>query len=110
MGAPNATGRGSCGQARMRAAPLCSALTVTAPLSVAGGGGRDEGRSGQDFDGLRRVEQRAGMKAQVGLALKSQGLGGLASATEAISDLTSIAEAGTGCSALHSGSSHGDAV
>jgi len=30
-----------------------------APLSVAGGGGRDEGRPGKIFDGLRRVEQRA---------------------------------------------------
>jgi hypothetical protein len=29
-----------------RLAPLRSALTVTAPLSVAGGGGRDEGRPG----------------------------------------------------------------
>jgi uncharacterized protein RhaS with RHS repeats len=29
------------------AAPLRSALTVTAPLCVAGGGGRDEGRYGQ---------------------------------------------------------------
>jgi hypothetical protein len=46
-GAADATGRGSCGQARKRAAPLRSALTVTAPLSVAGGGGRDEGRPGK---------------------------------------------------------------
>jgi hypothetical protein len=38
---PNATGRGSCGQARKRTARLCSSLTVTAPLSVAGGGGED---------------------------------------------------------------------
>jgi hypothetical protein len=39
--------RGSCGQARKPAAPLHSALTVTAPLSVAGGGRRDEGRPGK---------------------------------------------------------------
>jgi hypothetical protein len=31
------SGVGACGQARKRAAPLCSALTVTAPVSVAGG-------------------------------------------------------------------------
>jgi hypothetical protein len=48
MGAPNATGRGSCGQRRKRRrAPLRSALTVTVPLSVTGRGGRDEGRPGK---------------------------------------------------------------
>jgi hypothetical protein len=42
-----------------RRAPLRSALTVTAPLSVNRGEGSDEGRSGKDFDELGRVEQRA---------------------------------------------------
>jgi hypothetical protein len=59
---PKATGRGSCSQARRRAAPLRFALSVTAPLSVADCRGRDEGRSRLDFDGLRRVEQRAGWR------------------------------------------------
>jgi len=39
-------GRGSCGQARKWAAALRFVLTVTAPLSVAGRGRGDEGRSG----------------------------------------------------------------
>jgi len=43
----DATGRGSCGQARKRAAPLRFALTVTAPLSVADCMRRDEGRPDQ---------------------------------------------------------------
>ena len=64
-GGPDATGRGSCRQRRKRRrAPLRSALTVTAPLSAAGARGRDEGR---DFDGVRRVEQRAGAEASNGL-------------------------------------------
>jgi hypothetical protein len=45
-----------------RRAPLRSALTVTAPLSVAGEGGGTKGVP-QDFDGLRRVEQRVGYLA-----------------------------------------------
>ena len=40
----NATGRGLCGQARKRAAPLRFAPMVTGPLSVADCMRRDEGR------------------------------------------------------------------
>jgi hypothetical protein len=58
--ARNVTGRGSCGQARQSAAPLRSALTVTAPLSVAGGGGRDEGRPGKISTTCGASKARAG--------------------------------------------------
>jgi hypothetical protein len=52
-------GHGSYGQRRNWRAALRSALTVTAPRSLAEGRGRDEGRIGQDFGGLRRVKKRA---------------------------------------------------
>jgi hypothetical protein len=59
-GAARAVNAANGGVLRLR-----SALTVTAPLSVARGGGRDEGRPSEDFDGLRRVEQRAGGKKEI---------------------------------------------
>jgi len=47
---PDATDRGSCGQAGKRAAPLRFTLTVTALLSVVDGVRRDEGRAQQKLD------------------------------------------------------------
>jgi hypothetical protein len=54
-GTPDATGRRSCDQRRKRRrAPLRCALTVTAPLCVAGGRGSGRRAFRQDFDGLKR--------------------------------------------------------
>jgi hypothetical protein len=53
-GAARAVNAANGGVLRLR-----SALTVTAPLSVTEGKGRDEGRPGKISTGLRRVEQRA---------------------------------------------------
>jgi hypothetical protein len=53
-------GRGSCGQSRKRRrATLRSASPGDRAAFRSWGRGADEGRSRQDFDGLRRVEQRA---------------------------------------------------